>query len=215
MNPVDFPAIARVQEKRARLQTLLATRTAHRARQSVSYAQRRLWFLDQLEPGDSTYNVHYAVRLLGPLDPHAMRRTFSEILRRHHALRSTFVVDKEEPALRLRPAGPFALPLTDFSALDSTARERLARHAIERQVREPFDLAMGPLVRAALIRLDAREHVLVVTMHHIVFFSANSRRSIQHSSAGTRRRSRSCRFSMRITRSGNASTYAARSSIAS
>ena len=135
----------------------------------LSFAQERLWFLDQLEPGGSSYNIAQAVRLAGRLDVAALGRTLTEIVRRHEALRTTFsVTGGETPVQRIAPAGVMALPLVDLGALPAGRGQELARRLVAEESRHPFDLVRGPLVRSALLRLAADEHVLSIDVHHIV-----------------------------------------------
>ena len=134
----------------------------------LSFAQQRLWFLDQLRPGSAAYNLGYAIRLSGPLDAGALRRTFAALVARHESLRTTFAVVGELPVQVIAPAAAHDLPLTDLSALPAAAREAEARRLAGEEARRPFDLARGPLLRTTLLRLSASEHVLSLTMHHII-----------------------------------------------
>ncbi|TSC19392.1 condensation domain-containing protein, partial [Corallococcus sp. Z5C101001] len=134
----------------------------------LSFAQQRLWFIDQLEPGTALYNVPVAVRLEGTLRQDVLERALGEVVRRHEALRTTFVAGDPEPVQRTASHGAFTLSVDDLTSNDGDARESAARRRVEQEVLRPFELAHGPLFRALLLKLDAREHVLVVTMHHIV-----------------------------------------------
>nr|WP_253903091.1 non-ribosomal peptide synthetase [Corallococcus exiguus] len=134
----------------------------------LSFAQQRLWFIDQLEPGTATYNIPFALRVQGALDVPALERAFHALLHRHEALRTTFVVRDAEPFQEIHPAGDFHLTLVDLGALPVAEREAEAQGRAATEAARPFDLARGPLLRASLIRMDAREHVLLMTMHHIV-----------------------------------------------
>ncbi|NRD47314.1 non-ribosomal peptide synthetase/type I polyketide synthase, partial [Corallococcus exiguus] len=132
----------------------------------LSFSQQSLWFLDQLHPGGSAYNMPSALRLEGRVDTAALEQAFTELVRRHEALRTTFHADGGAPLQRIHPPAAFRLAVMDVSshgALEAEAH----RLAAEEQLR-PFDLAAGPLLRAMLIRLAEARHVLVVTMHHIV-----------------------------------------------
>ncbi|HYX22785.1 MAG TPA: amino acid adenylation domain-containing protein, partial [Thermoanaerobaculia bacterium] len=131
----------------------------------LSFAQRRLWFLEQLVPGTALYNVPGEVRLAGPLDAPALGAAFGEVVRRHEALRTVFPQREGEPFQRV-VAAAVSLPMIDLSDLSdpSDRSERLAREEAGR----PFDLARGPLCRALLLRLGPAEHRLLVTFHHIV-----------------------------------------------
>ncbi|HVR99074.1 MAG TPA: amino acid adenylation domain-containing protein, partial [Thermoanaerobaculia bacterium] len=129
----------------------------------LSFSQQRLWFLDQLEPGSPAYNIPTAVRLSGELSVDRLERTFAEVVRRHEALRTTFVSREGRP-IQVITAPRIGLPVLDLSQVDEQEALRLARQ----EARRPFDLARGPLLRLALLRLDERDHVLLLTMHHIV-----------------------------------------------
>ena len=133
----------------------------------LSFAQQRLWFLDQLEPGSTFYNVPVAVRLRGELDVAALERTLSEIVRRHEVLRTRFVSVGGEPRQQVLEAAEVKLRITDLSGLEETAREAAVKEAATAESSEPFDLAHGPLLRVKLLRLGEQEHVVLLTMHHI------------------------------------------------
>ncbi|MBO0797389.1 MAG: amino acid adenylation domain-containing protein, partial [Blastocatellia bacterium] len=134
----------------------------------LSYTQQRLWFLDQLEPGSSAYNIPAAVRLTGALDAEAFARSFNEIVRRHESLRATFVARNGRPVQLIAPAQPLDLPVTDLGGLPETLREVEAARLAAEETRRPFDLGGGPLIRLRLLKLGDEEHIALVTMHHIV-----------------------------------------------
>ncbi|MBI3847817.1 MAG: amino acid adenylation domain-containing protein, partial [Planctomycetes bacterium] len=134
----------------------------------LSSAQERLWFLEQLEPGTSVYNVFGAVRLSGPLDRAALERTFEEIVRRHEALRTKVSSNGGTPLQRVAEnvdAKPRVVDLRDFPT--ATRDAEVARLAAV-ESRRPFDLECGPLLRTTLVQLADDEHALFVAMHHIV-----------------------------------------------
>ncbi len=134
----------------------------------LSFAQQRLWFLDRLAPDNPFYNMFGAVRLTGALDLDALRGAFREIVRRHEALRTTFQPGEHGPVQGIAPATSFEVPRVDLEGLAEDLRRReLARLSGDEALR-PFDLARGPLVRAALLRSAAREHTLLVNLHHII-----------------------------------------------
>jgi amino acid adenylation domain-containing protein len=145
-------------------------RVPRQGRLPLSFGQQRLWFLDQLEPGSAAYNVPLAVRLEGALHPGALTAGLSEVVRRHEALRTVFHLPagEDEPVQRILPAAPVPLPLIDLAGLPAAARAAEARRLGRIAARRPFDLAPGPLLRAALLRLVGEEHVLLLTIHHIV-----------------------------------------------
>jgi amino acid adenylation domain-containing protein len=134
----------------------------------LSFAQERLWFIDQLEPGSVIYNVPVARRLEGALDMAALERALGEIVRRHESLRTVFAERDGAPVQVIAPFGGFALPVEDLSGLDEADREAAVRRRASEEARRAFDLSAGPLFRAALLRLDAEDHVLLLSMHHVV-----------------------------------------------
>src|SRR5262249_24474557 len=134
----------------------------------LSYAQQRLWFLDQLEPGSASYNVAGAVRIEGVLDEEALEKTIRQIATRHESLRTRFIEVEGEPRQVVDQEVKVWLRTDDLRAgsVEEKSREalRLAREDAER----PFDLREGHLLRAKLLRMDDKEHALLLTMHHIV-----------------------------------------------
>ncbi len=134
----------------------------------LSYAQERLWFLDQLDPGTATYNLPSALQLSGRLDVAALAGSQCEVVRRHAALRTVFTVVDGRPCQVVTPARREALPLADLAALPAAARDREVRRLADEEALQPFDLARGPLLRTGLLRLAPDEHVILLTMHHIV-----------------------------------------------
>jgi non-ribosomal peptide synthetase component F/acyl carrier protein len=134
----------------------------------LSFAQQRLWFIDQLEPGSSFYNIPAAVRMTGNLDIEALEETLTEVVRRHEVLRTSFPTADGKPRQVIAPAAPLTLEVEELGHLPQQEREReVTRLAVE-EARKPFDLAAGPLLRARLLRLAEEEHVLLFTLHHIV-----------------------------------------------
>jgi amino acid adenylation domain-containing protein len=137
-------------------------------RNPLSFAQQRLWFLHRLRPGDPTYNIPLAVRLGGELHAAALDRTMREIVRRHEVLRTTFVAEGGLPVQVVAPAPASIFTTVDLSGLGPAEREREARRLAQEEAARPFKLAEGPLLRAVLLRLAAAEHVVLLTLHHIV-----------------------------------------------
>lgn len=134
----------------------------------LSFAQQRLWFLDQLDPGSFLYIVPRAIRMKGVLNVEALGRTLDAIVARHEVLRATFAAADGNPVQIIAPHLSVTLPVTDFSALSESEREAGTRRLMDEEERRPFDLARGPLVRAHLLRLVPDEHILLLTLHHIV-----------------------------------------------
>jgi len=134
----------------------------------LSFAQERLWFLDQLEPGMAAYNIPAVVRLSGRLDPEALAASLTEVLRRHESLRTRFVARRGEPVQRIGPPQEVAVPLVDLSRLADDRRRTEARRLSRAEARRPFDLARGPLLRGMVARADGASHLALLTIHHIV-----------------------------------------------
>ncbi|HSF41157.1 MAG TPA: condensation domain-containing protein, partial [Thermoanaerobaculia bacterium] len=130
----------------------------------LSFSQQRLWFLDQMEPGSPLYNLPALLRLAGPLDPRALAAALTGIVRRHEALRTTFPARRGRPRQEIHPPRPVPLAVVDLAGIEGDEARRLGIA----EIRRPFDLAAGPLLRALLLRLGPEEHVLALTMHHIV-----------------------------------------------
>ncbi|HYG64433.1 MAG TPA: amino acid adenylation domain-containing protein, partial [Thermoanaerobaculia bacterium] len=132
----------------------------------LSFSQESLWLLHQLDPASPAYNVPAAVRVSGRLDPAALERTLGEIVRRHEALRTTFPGGR--PVQVIHPLRPMPLPSVDLAGLPPALREAEARRLAGNEALRPFDLARGPLLRAALARLGDEEHLFLLTLHHAV-----------------------------------------------
>ena len=130
----------------------------------LSFAQQRMWFLNQLDPGSSLYNIPSAVRLEGTLDQQALSDSLNAIIERHEVLRTTFTVVDEEPLQVIAPQGRIAIRNVDLAGLERDAQEAELRKLVIEDARQPFDLATGPLMRALLLRLGAQEHVLLLTL---------------------------------------------------
>src|SRR5215813_13196004 len=142
--------------------------TVSRERESLSFAQQRLWFIDQLEPQSAVYNVPGALRIRGRLDVAVLELSLNEIVRRHQALRTTFSIVEGQPVQVVSPSLRISLPVGDLTDRPATEREEEARRLAREEAQRPFDLARGPLLRVTLLRLGEQDHVLLLTMHHIV-----------------------------------------------
>jgi len=134
----------------------------------LSFAQERLWFLDQLMPGSPVFNVPMAVRLSRAINIDTLQKAVTEIVRRHEALRTTFITRDGEPAPVISHNCNTTIEVIDLTMLDAAARETESRRLIEAEARLPFDLSHGPLIRTKLIRISEPESIFLVTMHHIV-----------------------------------------------
>jgi amino acid adenylation domain-containing protein len=134
----------------------------------LSFAQQRLWFLDQLEPDSAFYNISTALRLRGPLNHAALEQSINEIVRRHEVLRTTFASLEGRPYQMIAPNLSVQPAFRDLRDLSESKREMEARRLIEEESRRPFDLSRGPLLRTTLLRIGSDEHLALLTMHHIV-----------------------------------------------
>lgn len=134
----------------------------------VSFAQQRLWFLDQLDSGTSSYNIAAAVRLTGKLDIEALRNALESIVHRHESLRTIFTHEKSETYQQILAPGCWVLPMEDLSTLQSEHRDKVLQKRIFSEAGTPFELSTGPLLRTTLLRCSPNEHVLLITMHHII-----------------------------------------------
>ena len=135
----------------------------------LSYAQERMWFLNQLEPGSAVYSGVRATRWRGPLDREALERSVGELLRRHEVLRTRFPLRSAGPAQEIEPARPCHLPLLDLSAREPAAAIAKTRSWLVAEGRRPFELTREAPFRASLLRLGQDDHVLALTIHHIAF----------------------------------------------
>jgi amino acid adenylation domain-containing protein len=134
----------------------------------TSFAQQRLWFLSELEPNSSAYNLPTAIRLSGKLNFDALEKSINEIVRRHESLRTTFSATEGKPMQVVKPAVPIKLAVTSLTHLPEQEREAQVRRLTKSEARAPFDLKRGPLLRTSLLELGPEEHVLLFTMHHII-----------------------------------------------
>ena len=134
----------------------------------VSFAQQRLWFLDQLWPGNAFYNVDAAIPLARRVDAAVMERSLNEIVRRHEILRTTFKAVDGEPYQVVSPNLHLPLRLVDLREIPASDRETRALELATGEARRPFDLAAGPLLRTCLVQLAEEEFIFVLTMHHII-----------------------------------------------
>ncbi|MEP0883299.1 amino acid adenylation domain-containing protein [Trichocoleus sp. ST-U3] len=134
----------------------------------TSFAQARLWFLDQFEPGSPFYNIPAAVRLTGKLNIAALEQSLNEMVQRHEALRTTFAVEDGQPVQVIRASLTLNLPIVDLTALPASEREAEIYARANEEIQQPFDLTKVLLWRVTLLRLDEADHVLLLTMHHII-----------------------------------------------
>jgi amino acid adenylation domain-containing protein len=157
----------KLRQERASVSQIVP-RASKRDSLPLSFAQRRLWFINQLDPGSPIYNIALPVRLTGKLDVRALEKTLSEVCRRHEVLRTTFVTAGDQPVQHIAPARQLTLECENLSYLSESEREAEVSRLASVEAHLPFDLAHGPLLRLRLLQLDAENHVLLLTMHHIV-----------------------------------------------
>jgi non-ribosomal peptide synthetase component F len=134
----------------------------------LSFAQERLWFLDRLQAGNAAYNVPVSFRMAGVIDVAALERSLIELVRRHEALRTSFMVVDGRPVQVVAPRGEVALAVEELGGAAAAEREAEAQRRAAAEALRPFDLGRGPLLRARLLRLSPSDHVLLLTLHHIV-----------------------------------------------
>jgi alpha-ketoglutarate-dependent taurine dioxygenase len=134
----------------------------------ASFAQQRLWFLDQLQPGNHAFNIPVALRVFGSLQIEVLQQCLTEIVRRHEVLRTTFTLAGEQPMQVINPPSELVLPVQDLAQLPDEMRDAEVLRLSTEETRQPFDLGRGPLLRARVLRLGEQEHVVLFTMHHIV-----------------------------------------------
>ncbi|HZR52502.1 MAG TPA: condensation domain-containing protein, partial [Streptosporangiaceae bacterium] len=134
----------------------------------LSFAQQRLWFLDQFEPGGTQYVTATATRLTGPLDTSALEQALTTLVARHESVRTTLDTRDGHGVQLIHPPYPVRLPLTDLSTLPEPQREAEITAITAREAAEPFDLRHGPLFRVLLVRAAAEDHVLLLTLHHVI-----------------------------------------------
>ncbi|HKE58226.1 MAG TPA: amino acid adenylation domain-containing protein, partial [Pyrinomonadaceae bacterium] len=135
----------------------------------LSFAQQRLWFLDQLEPHNTAYNIAALFRLDGAVDTAAVTRSLQTIIQRHEVLRTSFPVKSGRPTQVIAPVDPFfTVPYEDFTHLTPTGFENELQRRLKKEAETPFDLSRGPLFRVTLLAQSADRHALLVTLHHII-----------------------------------------------
>jgi hypothetical protein len=134
----------------------------------LSYAQQRLWFLQQLDPASTAYSMPLSLRLLGTLDTNKLVQSLQEIVRRHEVLRTTFPSVEGHAKQMIAEQMDLRVAVIDLAHLPALEKEAAARDRVRDEAIVPFDLSQGPLVRVKLLRLDNEDHVLVINMHHII-----------------------------------------------
>ncbi len=143
-------------------------RVARSGELPLSFAQQRLWFLDQLTPGGVSYNVPGAVRILGELEVEVLEKSLQAIVRRHEGLRTRFVAVGGEPQQVIDDEGGLELEVVELSGETEEERERETERQAREEAQRAFDLEKGPLLRARVLKRGEQDHVLLLTMHHII-----------------------------------------------
>ncbi len=156
------------EEEVALFRQLLRSRASKRQFFPLSFAQQRLWFLNQFEPNSGFYNISGAVRLTGLLNVTALEQSINEIIRRHDALRTNFVTVEGQPVAAIAEIRNLTLPIVDLRSLPESEKEFSTQRLATQEAVRPFDLATEMLVRTRLLQLGEAEYVLLLTMHHIV-----------------------------------------------
>ncbi|PHB36096.1 condensation domain-containing protein, partial [Bacillus pseudomycoides] len=134
----------------------------------LSFAQQRLWFLDQLEPGNVSYNIPAAISFKGTLNVQALNESINEIIRRHEILRTVFKEVEGKPVQVVAPFQQKNIEVIDLTKLVKEKKEYEKNELIKKEAHRAFDLNKGPLIRECLIKLDELEHILMLNMHHII-----------------------------------------------
>ncbi|MFL5700223.1 MAG: non-ribosomal peptide synthetase [Ktedonobacteraceae bacterium] len=135
----------------------------------ASFAQQRLWFLDQLEASSVAYNESSTIRLNFAVNEQALIQSLNALVERHEVLRTSFVAIDGQPMQVIVPSLMLPLPVVDLSALSEDQRQAEARRLANEEAQRPFDLSQAPLLRTTLFKLDAEAYVLVLVIHHIIF----------------------------------------------
>ena len=154
--------------KSGRYQSNRIPRRSKTNRPPLSFAQTRLWFLDQFEPGNPAYNILSAYHLRGPLNPAALEQSFNEIIRCHEILITTFKLIDDQPAQYILDSLKIHLLQINLQHITGEDRDAEVQCLAKEEAKRPFNLYEGPLIRTILLKLDQEEHVLLITMHHII-----------------------------------------------
>jgi FkbH-like protein len=134
----------------------------------LSFAQQRLWFIQQMEPASTAYHISMAIRLIGPLEVKALQQALQAIIHRHEILRTTFASTDGNPTQIISPVGSMAWKMSDLRKIPPPERDAEMQRLVNEESDRAFDMARGPLVRFTLLRLDEQEHLLLLVMHHII-----------------------------------------------
>jgi amino acid adenylation domain-containing protein len=167
------PSFGGIEHPRLQRQPRTVDMATGESRAVASFAQQRVWFLEQLEPGSRAYHIPVAIRMSGPLGAQALEAALAAVVRRHEVLRTSFAAEDAQPIQVIRPAASatavIRLPTVDLHGLPEREQQAQVWRLSVEGARRPFDLTRGPLLRATLLRLGATEHILALVLHHIVF----------------------------------------------
>ena len=161
-------SIRQLQQQDLELSALPMLPRIRDAELPLSYAQQRLWFLDQFDPNSAFYNIPMALRLVGNFNQAALEQSLQEIIHRHEALRTSFITVDGKPSQIIQTQTNWTVSVVDLKYLSTTEQEITSQQLAQQQAIQPFDLAKGALIRATLVVLSEREHILLVCMHHVV-----------------------------------------------
>ncbi|WP_375497265.1 amino acid adenylation domain-containing protein [uncultured Nostoc sp.] len=156
------------ERKRELLAKLLQEKVSQLQIFPMSFGQQRLWFIDQLQPGNFANHISAALRLTGFLNQAVLLQTLDEIVQRHEVLRTTFATVEEKPVQVIIPTLSLNLPTINLEELSEVEQEAEVKKLVIQEIQQPFNLSQAPLLRATLLRLKETEHILVFTMHHII-----------------------------------------------
>jgi amino acid adenylation domain-containing protein len=134
----------------------------------LSFAQQRLWFLHQLDPDSTAYTIPTLLHITGDLQVDILKTTLGEIIRRHETLRTTFAMEHGNPQQVIEPSHEVSLLLIDLTHLSAEDAENTSTQHIQNEIRRPFDLQQGPLLRVQLLQMAAHTYILLLNMHHII-----------------------------------------------
>jgi natural product biosynthesis luciferase-like monooxygenase protein/amino acid adenylation domain-containing protein/FkbM family methyltransferase len=134
----------------------------------LSFAQSRLWFLNQLDTSTTAYNITEAIRMTGLLNVVALHQSLNEVVQRHESLRTTFTTSEGQPSQVICPNLKLSLPIVDLSRLSTTQQQQEIQQLVTEEIKEPFDLIQGPLLQVKLLQLGETAHLLLLSMHHII-----------------------------------------------
>jgi len=142
-------------------------RRAERERAPLSFAQQRLWFLDQWEPESPMYNMPIAIRIRGALNVQALELAFRGVIERHEVLRTRFISIEGEPVQEICAVPQVSIPIEDLATVDKSRRDQELNRLLREHARQPFKLSEGILIRCQLFGMDEQDQVLLINMHHI------------------------------------------------